>query len=545
MAEPTEGSEFEQLPEAVVYRRRLSLIWLVPFVAALIGGWLIYKTVSETGPTVTITFRNAEGIQPGKTRIKFKDVEIGKVEKVTLSKDLSRVIVTARLAKETEDYLREDTQFWVVRARVAATEVSGLSTLFSGAYIGTYPGTSEVTAREFKGLEQEPVLMQGVDGRQFVLKAESLGSLNIGSPVYFRQIRVGQVLGYDFSPESDGLLISIFVEAPHDAQVRSNSRFWNASGLDFSLGVEGAQLHAESLMSILTGGIAFATPSGILSGDPVAEGAQFPLHQNQQNSFQKIYTRKLRLLMVFEQSVRGLVVGAPVELRGLPIGRVLDVNLDYDLKSQALRIPVLVEIEPERIRLLNAEGIPFPQVLEQLVGQGLRAQLKTGNLVTGQMIVELDLHPKSAAQKLDRQGAYWVFPVLETPQSDLFASLGSLAGKLNQIPFAELSGELKQGLEEFRATLAQARELVAGVDRELLPVAATTLQQAQKALAQGEQTLAQGEQALAQLQQTLDSDAPLSRETAQAMQELARAARSMRLLTDYLEQHPEALLRGR
>lgn len=531
MAEPTERPELEQLPEAVVYRRQLSLIWLVPFVAALIGGWLIYKTVTETGPTVTITFRNAEGLEPGKTRIKFKDVEIGKVEKITLSKDLSRVIVTARLAKEAEDYLREDTQFWVVRARVAATEVSGLSTLFSGAYIGVYPGTGETMTRDFQGLEQEPVLKQGVEGRQFVLKAESLGSLNIGAPVYFRQIRVGQVLGYDFSPESDGLLITIFVEAPHDAQVRANSRFWNASGLDFSLGAQGAQLHAESLMTILTGGIAFATPSGALGGAPVAEGAQFPLHPNQQSSFQKLYTQKVRLQMVFEQSVRGLAAGAPVELLGLQVGRVVEVTLVFDPKAQTLRVPVVVEIEPERLQVLNAQEDDFPQVLEQLVKLGLRAQLKAGNLVTGQVVVALELQPKAAAKKLGRDGEILVLPTLESTSPDLFASLGSLADKLDQIPYAELSRELKRSLEDFRATLAQTKKLLAGVDSELLPGASATLQQAQ--------------QTLAQLQQTLDSDAPLSRETTEAMRELARAARSLRLLSDYLEQHPDALLRGR
>lgn len=550
MAEPTQkpGSgelESEQLPAALVYRHSVSLIWLVPLVAALIGGWLIYKTVTETGPRITITFRDAEGLEPGKTKIKFKDVEIGKVEEIRLNKDLSRVIVTASLVKEAEDYLGEDTQFWVVRARVAATEVSGLSTLFSGAYIGVYPGASRSDVRDFVGLEEEPVLRKGIAGRQFFLKAETLGSLNTGSPVYFRQIKVGQVLGYQFSPEGEGLLINIFIEAPHDAQVRSNSRFWNASGLDFSLGVGGAQLHAESLMSILSGGIAFATPSGILAGEPVEEGEQFPLHQNQQNSFQKIYTRKVRLLMVFEQPVRGLVVGSPVELRGLPIGRVLDVNLDFDMNSRAFRIPVLVEIEPERIRLLNAEGATFSTVLEQLVDLGLRARLKTGNLVTGQMIIELDLHPGQAAQKLGRQGEHLLLPVLESAQTDLFGTLDSLAAKLNQIPYAELSGELHQGLAELRATLAQIRQLVAGVDRELLPGATATLQEADKALVQGQQTLAQGQKVLVQLEQALDQDAPLSRETTQAMQELARAARSLRLLADYLEQHPEALLRGR
>jgi paraquat-inducible protein B len=529
--EQPEQLESGQLPAAQVHRRPLSLIWLVPLVAALIGGWLLYKTVTEIGPTVTITFRNAEGLEPGKTKIKFKDVEIGQVEEIRLSKDLSQVIVTARLVKEAEDYLREDTQFWVVRARVATNEVSGLSTLFSGAYIGVNPGTGTSSVRAFKGLEGVPVIMKGVPGRKFVLKTESLGSLSIGSPVYFRQIRVGQVLSYEFAPEGDSLLIHIFVEAPHDDQVRRNSRFWNASGIDISLGLGGAQLHTESLMTVLAGGIAFATPSGSLAGEAAAEGESFLLHENQQHSLQKIYTRKMPLLIVFEQSVRGLVVGAPVLLRGLPVGRVLEVNLDFDQKSQTLKIPVLIEIETERIRLLNPKGAEFRQVLEQLVDLGLRAQLKTCNLVTGQAIIDLDLHPGAAARKLGREGETLVLPTLETAHSDLVGSLGSLAAKLDQIPYAQLSGELRQSLQEFRTTLAQTRQLLASVDQQLVPSAGATLKEAQKALEQ--------------LQQTLDAEGPLSRETTQAMSELARAARSMRQLTDYLEQHPEAVLRGR
>lgn len=531
MAEPTEKSESENLPAALVYRRPVSLIWLVPLVAALIGGWLIYKTVTETGPTVTITFRTAEGLEPGKTKIKFKDVEIGKVEDIRLSKDLSRVIVTARLVKEAEDYLREDTQFWVVRARVAANEVSGLSTLFSGAYIGAYPGTGNKNAREFQGLEGEPLVMKDVPGRQFMLKAESLGSLSVGAPVYFRQIRVGQVLGYDFAPDGDSLQINIFIESPHDAQVRRNSRFWNASGIDLSLGLDGAQVHAESLMTVLAGGIAFATPPGGLAGGPVEEGASFPLHQNQQNSFQKLFTKKIPLLLVFEQSVRGLTAGSSVELMGLPIGRVLDVNLDFDVKSQRLKIPVLIEIESERIRLLNQQGAEFRQVLEQLVGLGLRAQLVTSNLVTGQAIIDLDLHPDSPPQKLVLEGDTLVLPTLATDNTDLVQSLGKLVKKLDQIPYARLSSELQQTLEDFRSTLGDTRKLVTGVDSTLVPKAAATLEDAQNALER--------------LQQTLDADAPLSRGTSEAMSELARAARSLRQLTDYLEQHPEALLRGR
>ena len=532
MAESQQPADAEVLPEAVVYRRRaLSLIWLVPLVAALIGAWLIYKTVTETGPTVTISLRSAEGLQAGKTKIKFKDVEIGTVEEIRLSKDLSRVIVSARLVKSAEDYLREDTLFWVVRARVAATEVSGLSTLFSGAYIGLHPGSSANSAREFQGLDGEPVVQADTPGRMFVLKAQSLGSLHVGSPIFFRQIRVGQVVGYDFDPAGAGLVIKIFIEAPHEAQIRRRTRFWNASGFALSVDAAGLSFSAESLMTVLVGGIAFENPSGPGLGEPAAEGEEFLLYPNRQSVDQKIYTRKVPLRLYFDQSVRGLLPGAPVEFRGLRIGRVLDVNLDLDLQTKALRIPVLIEIEPERVRLRNGEDVEFSAVLEQLVGMGLRAQLKTGNLLTGQTLIDLDLHPDAPKRTLGEVDGFQVVPTLPAPMTELVTSLGSLSKKLDQLPYAELSSELRLTLEEFRATLAQTRQLVTGIDRELAPGATATLREAQKTLEQ--------------LQQLLDTEAPLSRETTQAMGELARAARSMRQLTDYLEQHPEALLRGR
>lgn len=538
MAEQDQRPISEQLPEAIISRRPFSLIWLVPLVAALIGGWLIYKTVTETGPMVTITFSDAEGLEAGKTKIKFKDVEIGKVEKIQLSKDLSKVIVTARLVKEAEDYLRLDTQFWVVRARVAANEVSALGTLFSGAYIGVYPGTGLVSARDFQGLEGEPLVMKGVAGRHFVLQTERLGSLYVGAPVYFRQIRVGQVLSYDYASGEDGLLIKIFIESPHDAQVRRHTRFWNASGVDLSLGLGGVELRTESLVSVLAGGIAFETPGGVRGGELAGEGETFLLHPDQKSIFQKRYAKKFPLLLYFDQSVHGLVSGAVVEFRGLPIGRVLEINLDFDFKTQTLRVPVLIEIEPERLRLHNDQGAEFPLVLERLVSLGLRAQLKTGNLLTGQAIIDLDLHPGAPLQKLNRADQDLVLPTLAGSQTDLVSSLSSLAQKLEQIPYAQLSDKLRQSMEAFRTTLAQTQQLLASVDRDLLPSATATLGEAQKALVQLEQTASQ-------LQQTVDAEAPLSRETTQAMSELARAARSMRLLTDYLEQHPDALLRGK
>ena len=279
--EPT----FEELPDAVVQtRKRFSIVWVVPVVAALIGGWLAYKALSEKGPTITITFESAEGLEAGKTKIKYKDVEIGQVESISLSEDLSHIMVTAELVREAKTWLSENTRFWVVRARVAAGEVSGLGTIFSGVYIAIDPGKGGKPARVFKGLEIPPIVTTDLPGRHFLLRAGRLGSLDIGSPVYFRQIKVGQVVAHNLEKDGRAVHIRIFIHAPHHQLVSKNTRFWNASGFDVSVDASGIKVNTESFVAIMIGGIAFDTPVNLGSGGPAKDGETFELYKSREAS---------------------------------------------------------------------------------------------------------------------------------------------------------------------------------------------------------------------------------------------------------------------
>ena len=278
MAEIPHRPDLPDIPEAVAVpksRRSLQLVWVIPIVAALVGGWLAVKTILEQGPTITITFKTAEGLEAGKTKIKYKDVEIGVIHSVVLSKDLSRVIATADLVKEAEPYLVEDTNFWVVRPRISGGGVSGLGTLLGGSYVGTDIGKSKNKRHDFIGLEEPPVFAADVPGRHFVLRADTLGSLNIGEPVYFRKLQVGQVTAYELDKDGKGLTVKIFINAPYDQYVNPNTRFWNASGIDVTVDASGLRVNTESLVSILIGGIAFQTLAVDATLPPAEENASF------------------------------------------------------------------------------------------------------------------------------------------------------------------------------------------------------------------------------------------------------------------------------
>src|SRR5450830_1114988 len=258
MTEQTTPSQ--QLPEPKRARQRNwlpSLVWLIPIVAAVVGLTLVAKILIERGPVITISFSSAEGLEAGKTKVKYKDVDIGLVQSITLSRDRSHVLTTVQLTKEAESFTADDTRFWVVRPRVAASGISGLNTLLSGAYIGADAGKSEETKKEFAGLEQPPIITRDTSGKQFVLHAADLGSVDIDSPVFYRRIKVGQVAAYDLDQDGKGVTLRIFVNAPYDKFVGINSRFWHASGFDMQINASGFKLHTQSLATVVLGGIAF------------------------------------------------------------------------------------------------------------------------------------------------------------------------------------------------------------------------------------------------------------------------------------------------
>jgi paraquat-inducible protein B len=577
--EKTRQEESHELPEAMVSTRRhqISIVWFVPLVALLIGGWLVYKTVSEKGPTISISFKTAEGLEAGKTKIKYKDVELGQVTEIRLTPDLSRVLVTAELVKESEDFLSANTRFWIVRARVAAGQISGLGTLFSGAYIGLDPGKPGLPGSQFVGLETPPVVTTDLPGRHFRLHASRLGSLDIGAPVYFRQIKVGQVVGYKLAEDGQAVSVKIFINDPIDKQIYKNTRFWNASGLDFAVDAAGIRVNTESLVTILIGGLAFDTPANLEPGGPVEDGYNFKLYESRERIYDKTYTEKSRWLLYFEGSVRGLTVGSPVEFRGIPVGQVLDINMAYDSDKKVFLIPVLIEIEQDRIKVIGQmDAADRKQQNDYLVAQGMRAQLKTGSLITGQLYVELDFHPEAEPAQIIWEGRYPQLPTVPTSMEEITTSLTQLLKKLEKLPIEQIgndlrdtvqgakrlvnSAELQESIVALNQTLNQMQQFTATLTTVITPELRsamaslnTTLKYTSKlaqnfdrtAVPELDATLKEAQSTLNAIKGSVSKDSPLYYELMRVFKELSGAARSIRVMADYLERNPDALIYGK
>ena len=548
----SDSPELKGLPEPEVrtQKQRISIVWLVPLIALAVGGWLVYKAISEKGPTITITFKSAADLEAGKTKIKYKDVELGQVTSIELGDDLSRVIVTAELVKKAKNFLSENTRFWVVRARVAAGSVSGLGTLFSGAYIGLDPGKPGNPATQFKGLEVPPVVTADLPGSHFELRAESLGSLNVGVPVYFRRIEVGQMVSYELDEDGQAVTVKVFIHDPHHQLVRKNTRFWNTSGLDVAISADGIRVDTESFTTMMIGGIAFDTPANLEPGEPAGENEVFKLYRNRESSFEKTYARKEKWLLNFDSGVRGLQEGAPVELQGIQIGQVLDVNLEFDVDKAAFSIPVLVEIEPDRLKATGQlpEGTEQQKIMDFLVAKGLRAQLKTGSLITGQLLVAIDMHPEAPPAKINWQGQYPELPTVPTAMEEITTSLTQMLNKFEKLPIEQIgndlrdtvtvakqlinSPDLQKSITALNQTLDQAQKFVAALNKGIAPELKTAVSNLDTALIQAQK-----------LTRSLNSD--VAPQLDRTLKELQAAARSIKVWAAYLERNPEALIRGK
>ena len=538
-------------------RRRISIVWIIPLVAILIGGWLAYRTIAEKGPTVTIDFKTAEGLEAGKTRVKFKDVEIGTVESVTIKPDLSGVSVTAALSKEVESYLTEKTRFWVVRPRLGAGGVSGLSTLVSGAYVEMDPGREGAEARTFVGLEIPPLVRADSRGKFFDLKAEKLGSFSYGAPVYYRGFKAGQVLGFELEEDRTSVVVHIFINEPYDTLVYEHSRFWNVSGFGVSVDANGMELRTESLEAVLQGGIAFDTPQTLESGQPAEAGTTFVLFDNEKAVAESSFVRKERVIAYFDGSVRGLSIDAPVEFRGLVVGSVVDIKLEFDREKMAFRIPVLIELEPERIAVIGQRFENPRDAIEALVGMGLRAQLETGSLLTGQLFVALDLHSDTPAHFVGGDDRYPEIPTIPSTMEAITASLTGVMHRVAALPLEDLIAELRgtvesangllsspearNALENLNSTLVRADSLMQTLETEIGPLV-SSLRSASDAAGHA---MSQARSTLASAESLTGNKSQLRHDLSSLIEELTRTARSFRSLADYLETHPDALIRGK
>jgi paraquat-inducible protein B len=547
--------ETGDLPEALAVpprRARFSPIWIVPVVAALVAIGIAVQRIASEGPSVTIIFKAADGVEAGKTFVKYKEVNIGQVTGVRLTDDGANVEVTAKIAKSAANLMVEDAKFWVVRPRVSLSGISGLSTLLSGNYIGFEAGASTKKSKEFTGLEVPPIITGGSPGRQYVLNASDLGSLGIGSPVYYRRLPVGQLVAYDLAPDGKSVAIRIFVNAPYDKYVTTDTRFWNASGIDVSFGANGLDVRTQSLVALLEGGIAFEAPVHPASTAEAEADHAFTLFGDRVTAMKVDESIATRYVLYFTESVRGLSVGAPVSFFGVPVGDVTDVGLSFNPKTLDVRPRVEIALYPERViaRLPTGQApglLPYVEqrerrhmLMQQLIEQrGMRAQLATGSLVTGQRYIALAYFPKSPKARIDWTAATPELPTVVSTLPELEAKLGHIIDKLEKVPLDAIGEDLKKALASLDDTLRDARGVLNHFDADVVPALKSALDDARGALGSAERMLTSTEANL------VGPGAPGQVELRNAMQELARAARSLRVLADYLERHPEALIRGK
>jgi paraquat-inducible protein B len=550
-----------ELSEVLIEKARgLPLVWLIPLVALAIGIWLAYKTLSAEGPTITISFKEAPGLEAGKSKIKYKDVEVGTIETVVLSEDLTGVVVTAKMEKHVASHLGANTMFWVVKPQLGLSGVSGLDTLMAGNYIGVEFGQGK-TALKFTGLDQPPRISADTPGRAFVLLADSAGPLKYGTPIYFRDIQVGQVVDVQLADDRQSVRTEIFIEAPYDRLVHDNSHFWELSAVDLSLGAQGIHMKVGSIMTLLGGGITFDTPN---LSDPQAHpsdaGTRFRLHKDFADIAEGSYTIRQPFLLYFDDSVRGLNVGAPMEVKGIRIGTVTDIRLEIDFQTQKIRIPVIVELDPERLvpygaeeevkRYLQAHQAELAAGrrpgMEKMVERGLRARLKTGSLLTGQLYVDVDFYPNSPPRKLVYGGRYPELPTLPSVAGELEKDVTEIVANLKKLPLDRIGQELlgtvqgtnqlanstdvKAAVRSLDLALKDVHQLAQNTDKQIVKLGSTV----EKSLAGAVKVLEQ-----------VEPGAPMAADLSDALEELAASARSIRALTDYLERHPESLLHGK
>ncbi|MBV1910788.1 MAG: intermembrane transport protein PqiB [Kangiellaceae bacterium] len=453
--------------------QRISKVWFIPIVALFIGSWMVYQTWANQGPLITIYFETAEGIEIDITKVKLRDIPIGKVVDLNLNERLDGIQITARLDKHTDELLRIDTEFWVVKPRIGNGGVSGLSTLLSGAYIEISPGVDEETKLDFVGLESPPVTPLGTPGLHITLDSDGQSGLNIGDPIVFRGIPVGRVEYVHFNVEERRVYYNAFIERPYDKLVTTNTRFWKINGIEIDLSADGLQVHTGTFETFMGGGVAFDVPDNLPKGEVVSKRAYYTIYEDKKEVLYNQFKHAQEFVLLFGQSIRGLKPGAPVEYKGVRIGTVARTDIDYqemgNLLEKNTRIPVLIRIEPAR---LGMEDLPeqkeqVESLVNEMITSGLHGFISSGNLLTGSKFIEIQYVSNTRTSKQFFEG-YRVIPTATSEIDNLLEKLDSIFATIDKLPLDTLVGnattalsEMKIAMVDFSAASSQVDQLLA------------------------------------------------------------------------------------
>ncbi len=525
--------------------QRWNIVWVVPIIALLIGAWLLYRNFVTQGPVARVRFETADGISAGTTEVRCRSVRVGVVKDVKLAEDLKSVLVYLELDSDSEHLLRRGTRFWVVKPRLSATEFSGVGTLITGAYIELDPGPPDAERHSlFRGRETPPATNRNVPGRRLILSAEMAGSLTIGAPIYHRGFEVGRIEGRQL--EADGMRVTYnaFIGEDYSSLVTENTRFWNTSGIDISAGADGFKLRTPSFQAMVSGGVSFGVTLGETPGKPAADGMTFTLYRDEDAARKSTFNPTLKFLLLFDQTVRGLADSAPVEFRGITIGRVVTISFDLAPGHGDPRVPVLIEIDPLLMRAgkTPGEGEIDGEFVRKAVASGLRAALKTGSLITGALFVDLDYYPESDPAELGRSGDFATIPTVSSGFAQLEAKLTAILDKLQAMPLEETMENIAAAAEEAKTTIAESR---------------ATLKEIEATAAAARRTLEDPEfrglpadlrKSLDELQKSVASvgpDGAVQGDLLRTLDELRASLRSLKAMTTTIDEKPNSLLFGR
>lgn len=458
-------------------KKGISKIWILPFLAAIIGLGMVYKEWSNQGSIIQVQFETAEGLVENKTQVKYRDVAVGMVEKISFSQDRQSILLTIEISKEMSDLLLADTQFWVVKPRVGAQGVSGIGTLLSGSYIELSPGTEGAAKSNYIGLEFPPLTPPNADGIHLTLSSDGGRSLSVGNPVLFRGFSVGKIEAVEFNTQTRSADYQIFVKAPFDALISTNTYFWNASGLSLKADANGVEVELASIESLLGGGITFDVPRDLSFGEVITEPTTFKLYDSYAAVLDRHEYKGFEYAILIDQSVGGLSQGAPVEYKGIRIGSVSEPYIKFKEGLSSLnndlddhRIPIILQIEPGRIyQDPDIDPSNFKEVIEDGIAEGLVASIESGNILTGSLKVTLDFIGEPNPKREQYQG----YPVIPAHKGG-FASLGNsvqdILDKVADLPFARTvenaNSVLKssdQAIVELNESLRELQHTMRGV----------------------------------------------------------------------------------
>lgn len=539
----------QAIEDATPARKRLSPVWLVPLTALIIAIALGVRAWQQKGEQVEIIFDVAGGIEVGKTEVRLKDVPVGKVTKLHLSEDLSQVHAIVTLDRSMSRHLSEHTRFWLVTPRISASGVSNLGTLVSGVYIVMDPGKKEGFKNQFVGLSEPPAVQSDEKGTQYILRADTLGSLDIGSPVYFRQLRVGEVINYQLSDNGNHVDARIFIEAPYDRLVSARSRFWNVSGFDVSIGIDGVKAEMASLSSLLLGGVAFESPAIKPNQKPVAANYTFALFADKQAANEGLYTLSYPYSLRFSHSVKGLSIGAPVEYRGLKVGRVSDIQL-ASINAGSGNLEVVIRLEPQRF---DPEATPtkaqLDEILNQLIAKGLKAEIKSANLVLGSKYIDLIYSSKADADGAlpaePAEGELAYLPTIDEPLDQIERQIAAIADTVSKLPLASIGKEVDQSVQALNQILSTfAKNKTAEALHGTLANTEKASQQFEGALVDARQTLNQLTQTLKSVDHTIAPDSQLHAEFLEMLDSVSEASDSFDRFVEELYRYPSSLVFG-